>query len=54
MLIALGKETSIHQPLNLLIRNLLATNLRVIFIAYTGSPLCMDGAKIVEFSFKLK
>ena len=34
MLIALHKETSIHQPSEALIRNLLATNLCVVFVAY--------------------
>ena len=39
MLIALHKETSINQPSEALIRNLLATNLCVVFIAYWISIL---------------
>ena len=53
ILIALDKETSIHQPYEVLIRNLEATNLCVVFVAY-WSLFCREGGKLVKFPFMLK
>ena len=53
MLIALHKEISIPQPSEALIRNLLATNLCVVFVAY-WSLFCREGGKLVKSSFMLK
>ena len=55
ILIALRKETSLHQPSKVLLRNLVASDLCVGFVQLVygavGSPFCKDGGKFVGFSF---
>ena len=55
ILIALHKNTSLHQPSKVLLRNLVASDLCVGFVqlAFTllwGSSFCKDGGKFVAIS----
>ena len=47
ILIALHKDTSLHQPSKVLLRNLVASDL---FSVLVRSPFCKDGGKLVAFS----